>query len=108
MMRLLKYLDNERGFFNLIPWILGLTSLINIGHRQAAQSTMDEEIVTPAQTQGGVIQDFANRGLMIGPNSPAVQEALRRQSLAKRQQKAQGVLAQPDPLSTLFGIFSQQ
>lgn len=100
-------LSNEQGIINILPWILGITSLINMGHRQAASRTLEEDIVSPAQLQGSVVQSLANRGLNIGPQSPVVAEALRRQSLQKRQQKAQGVLAQPDPFQTLFGIFGQ-
>jgi len=108
-------LSNERGLLNLLPWLLGLTAILNIGHRQRVaaetEQVMGEELFTPEQVRGSVVQGFANRGLSIGPQSPAVLEAIRRQSLARRQQQAQTreqrTFSGPDPLSVLFGLFTQ-
>lgn len=96
------------GWLSLLAKIAtAFTAVQNIGHRQAAARTMDEDVLTPEQTTGAVIQDFANRGIMIDPSSPAVQEALRRRSLAKRMEKAQLTLSGSDPFATLFGVISQ-
>ena len=97
---------DERGF--ILPLLFGLTTIMNLINRQNAMKTLDEDVVTEGQAQEGTIQEFADRGLTVGADSPVVQEALRRRSLAKRQQRAQMTLGSGDPFATLFGFFNQR
>jgi len=92
------------GFINLI---LGATALLNLMNRSSAAQTLATPIETDEQIIGGAIQNFSDRGLQIDPNSPIVQEALRRRALQSSKQQAEVALRGPS-WTDLLGVFLQK
>jgi hypothetical protein len=98
----------------IMPFVMGATAIMNILNRNTAaaglQTAEEAGLPTPEQTMGSTIQGYADRGLNIGADSPAVLEALRRRQVPLQQQKArlsyQNAFSGGDPLSALFGLLS--
>ena len=94
---------------------MGATAIMNVMNRNTAsanlQTANEAGLPTPEQTTGGMIQGYADRGLQVGADSPAILEALRRRQVPIQQQQArqqyQDAFSGGDPLGVLFGILGK-